>query len=224
MSKDHGIVFPDYTRAERGVDAVIHVAGVVFGIAGTVAILLALLPEADGRAVFSVGVYCLGLVAMLTFSALYNLTPASALKRVLRRLDRASIFVMIAATYTPFAAVKLGGAWGVALLAVVWGAAGLGVLLTLLGRGRVERFALALYLVMGWTVLVAIEPLMESVTVAVLALLLGGGAIYTLGVCFHLWRGLRFHNAIWHGFVLAAAVCHYGAVFVAFAGPASAGP
>lgn len=221
MTARHAFQFPSYTTAERVVDGIIHVSGILGGVVGAAVILVLVLPRASAAEGLSVAVYCAGLVAMLTFSGLYNLARPGAAKRVLRRLDHAAIYVMIAATYTPFAGVKIGGAWGWGLLAAVWAAAVVGVVLALLGERRGERVSLVLYLLMGWSILAALRPLLDSVTAAVAWLLLGGGAIYTLGVAFHLWRGLRFHNAIWHACVLLAAACHYAAVFAAMTGSAA---
>ena len=150
---------------------------------------------------------------MFTLSALYNFARNPARKFVLRQLDQSAIFVMIAGTYTPFAVLKIGGTAGTALMIFVWALALIGLVLKVARPGRADGLSLVLYLAMGWSVIFALEPLFRSVAVPVFVLLVVGGVIYTVGVVFHLWSNLRFHNAIWHGCVLVGAACHYVAVF-----------
>ncbi len=208
--------FPVYSRAERRADAAVHVVGLALGLAGCVGLAAAALSRSDAgpRLLASLGVYAAGLVAMLACSALYNLTgeAAPARKRLFRRLDHAAIFLMIAGTYNPFALVAIGGAWGVGLLAFVWAAAAGGAAAELLGLRRHGGLSVAAYLLLGWSVLPALGPLSAAVSPAGLALLAAGGVLYSVGAGFHLWRSLPFQNAVWHGFVLAAAACHYAAV------------
>jgi len=212
--------FPDFDPAERAADAVIHGVGVGAAAVGSAVLLAVGLPGAGAATMVSLPLYVAGLLAMLTFSALYNLARRPERKERLRRFDHAAIFVMIAGSYTPFALVKIGGGWGAGLLAWVWALALVGVVLKLARPRRAERLSIALYLVMGWSVVVAVVPLAEAVAPPVFALLLAGGVIYTAGVGLHLWRRLRFHNALWHLCVLVAAGCHYAAVFGAVALPA----
>lgn len=205
-------MYPSYSTHERVVDGVVHVLGVVASIIGIAVLMAFAIARLDALGIVSVVAYALGLAAMIGFSAAYHLTPQPKWKEWLRRLDHSSIFVMIAGSYTPFALVKIGGAWGYGLFGVVWGVAVVGVTLKLCFPRRWERLSLALYLVQGWTMVAAIGPLIEAVETNVLVLLGVGGVLYTAGVGFHLWDRLPFNNAVWHVFVLAAAVCHYMAV------------
>jgi hemolysin III len=111
--------FPSYTPAERRVDAIVHMIGLALALAGCIALVVAALPGAHLTRLVSLGLYAVGLLAMLGCSALYNLTREQALKRLFRRLDHAAIFAMIAGTYTPFALLAIGGAWGTGLLILV---------------------------------------------------------------------------------------------------------
>jgi hemolysin III len=169
-------------------------------------------PDAGLQLLAALSAYAAGLMAMLACSALYNLTAAGPLKRLFRRFDHAAIFAAIAGTYTPFALVAIGGAWGAGLLAFVWTVASAGIAVELLGLRRPNWLMTAAYLLLGWTILAALGPLSAAVSPAGLTLLATGGVLYSVGVAFHLWRSLPFQNAIWHGFVLAAAACHYAAV------------
>lgn len=154
---------------------------------------------------------------MLWSSALYHLTRQPERKELLRRIDHAVIFVMIAGTYSPFVLVKVGGAWGFGLFAFVWAVALFGVLLKLRYPRKWEPAALAAYLGLGWVCVVAIGPLVDALSVPVLVLLGAGGLIYSLGVLFYVQKRLRYRIAIWHAMVLAAAGCHYAAVMTAIA-------
>jgi hemolysin III len=151
-------------------------------------------------------------MAMLACSALYNLTAVGPRKRLFRRFDHAAIFAAIAGTYTPFLLVAVGGARGLGLLAFVWVVAAGGIAVELLGLRRSERLSVAAYLLLGWSIVGALGPLSAAVSPPGVALLAAGGVLYSAGVVFHLWRSLPFQNAVWHGFVLAAAACHYAAV------------
>ena len=219
MQPSHS-AFPQYSRAERIADGVVHGLGLVFGLAACVSLAILLLPQGDVLHWIAVGLYGLGLLAMFGCSALYHLVDHARWKPIFRRLDHAAIFVMIAGTYTPFLLVAVGGTWGFGLLAFVWSVAVAGVGLKLFWPHRLERLSVAVYLLLGWTVVVAVEPLFGALSAAGLILLLAGGLLYSLGVVFHLWERLPFQNAIWHAFVLAAAACHFSAVLtdVAMAG------
>jgi hemolysin III len=203
---------PQYSRPERIADAAVHGLGLVFGLAACVFLAIAVLPTHDALLWLALGLYGAGLLAMLTCSALYNLAGPGRWKAVFRRLDHAAIFVMIAGTYTPFTLISIGGAWGGGLLAFVWTVALCGVALKLVWPRRFDRLSVAAYLLLGWSIVVALDPLLGAVSAAGVALLGLGGLLYSLGVVFHLWQRLPYQNAIWHAFVLAAAACHFSAV------------
>ena len=200
-----------YTQLELMVDRQIHFLGIGTGVFG--AILLMLMATADSSAkALSVLVYAFGLVTMLVCSAAYNLAVESRWQDLLRRLDHAAIFVMIAGTYTPFTINRLDGAWSIAMTGIVWAAALTGAVFKLYHPRRFEPVLVALYLLLGWIGLVALKPLLSTLDTATLVLLFVGGLFYSIGTAFHLWQKLPFQNAIWHGFVVAGAGCHYAAV------------
>ena len=140
----------------------------------------------------SLAVYGAGLLAMLGCSALYNTARPGPRKELWRRLDHAAIFVMIAGTYTPFAAIAIGGAWGTGLLVFVWTVAAAGVVLKLLDPGRFETLSIAAYLLLGWTILVAIDPLIAAVSLRAFVLLAAGGILYSAGILFYRWDRLPY--------------------------------
>ena len=149
---------------------------------------------------------------MLVLSATYNLWPVSPAKWFLRRFDHSAIYVLIAATYTPFMVGIADRFVGNALLIGVWSVAIFGIVLKVFFPGRFDRLSVGLYLAMGWSGVMAYNSLVASLPTSTLWLIAIGGLVYSLGVIFHAWERLRFQNAIWHSFVLLAAGFHYTAV------------
>lgn len=202
-----------YTLGEEIANSVTHGIGALLSVAALV--LLVVFASLRGTAwhVVSVSVYGATLVVLYTTSTLYHSLTAPTAKRVFRALDHASIFLLIAGTYTPFTLVNLRGPWGWSLLGTVWGLATLGVVLQMgvLRRGAIA--SVVLYIAMGWSVTVAIKPLIAALAPGGLALLVAGGLAYTAGVAFYAWGKLKFGHAVWHLFVLLGSILHFLAVF-----------
>ena len=202
----------NYDRAEIIADGIIHAIGVLSGIiAATVLVVLAVV-YADATDIVGVSIYVAGLLSMLVLSASYNLWPVSPAKWLLRRFDHSAIYLLIAATYTPFILELKDSVFALALLVCVWCVALVGIVLKLRYPGRFDRVAVGIYLAMGWSGMMLYDSVVKALPAAALGFVLAGGVLYSLGVIFHAWRRLRFQNAIWHGFVLAGAACHYTAV------------
>ena len=212
-----------YTLGEEIAHALTHGLGVVLAIAGlTVMVARATL---YGNAWHIVGAAIFGttLVLMYTASTLYHSIPLPRAKKVLRVIDHSTIYLLIAGTYTPLTLVTLNGAVGWTLFGVVWGLALVGVVFKIFSTGKFEKLSLIIYLCMGWCVLAVIKPLVQTMPTGGLVLLVAGGLAYSGGVVFYLWERLRYHHAIWHGFVLAGSVLQYFAVlFYVIPGPAAA--
>ncbi len=206
--------------AERTADQWVHIVGLAAGAVGGLTLLgLSLGFGRLGQAA-AVGVYTLCIVAMFLCSAAYNL--ASPKRRpLLRRLDHAAIFLMIAGSYTPFTTQRLTGAWSWGMTSVVWALAAAGAAGKLFLPGLGKGFWVALYLALGWVALIAIKPLLAGVSVLALSLLLAGGLIYSLGVIIYLRKTLPFRRAIWHGFVVVAAGTQYLAILLGVVLPAA---
>ena len=199
----------NYDRAELIADGVIHAVGVFFGtVAATVLVVLAVL-YADATDIVGVSIYVAGLLSMLVLSASYNLWPVSPVKWLLRRFDHSAIYLLIAATYTSFILELKDSVFALALLVCVWCVAIVGIVLKLRYPGRFDRVAVGIYLAMGWSGVMLYDAVVKALPALVLGFILAGGLLYSFGVIFHAWRRLRFQNAIWHGFVLAGAACHY---------------
>src|SRR5919109_490487 len=204
----------DYDRAEIIADGAVHAIGVCLGLIGAVTIVVIAF-NLQRIEVTPILIYVIGLVTMLALSAAYNMWPVSPAKWVLRRFDHSAIYLLIAGTYTPFLA-QLKSVVAFAGLGVgVWLSAAIGMALKLALPGRFDRLAVLLCLLLGWSGVIAYDSLASALPSASLWLLAIGGILYSVGAFFHISRGLRFHNAIWHGFVLIAASCHYAAVLLA---------
>lgn len=202
----------NYDRAEFTADALVHGVGCCLGLAGAAALLSVAFNSATRAEFVSLIVYLFGLLSMLGLSATYNMLPCTNARSVLRRLDHSAIYLMIAGTYTAVLVQMNSEATSMALLVAIWITAAIGIALKLLLPGHFERFSLLLYLLLGWSGALILGPIARALPNASLWLLAAGGAIYTIGVLFHRWERLRFQNAIWHGFVLVAACCHYWAI------------
>lgn len=217
---------PRYTLGEEIANSVTHGLGIVFGIAGLAVLIAFASSRGDVWHVVGCGVFGAALILLYTTSTLYHSIPLPRVKAVLRTLDHSAIFVLIAGTYTPFLLVNLRGPWGWSLFAAIWGLALSGIALRVARGRRSSRWAVALYIGMGWAALVAIGPLAERVAPGGLWLLVLGGLAYTLGVGFYLWRRLPYHHAIWHVFVLAGSALHFFAILfyvIPLAAPAQGG-
>jgi hemolysin III len=202
----------NYDRVEIIADGVVHAIGILCGlIAATVLVVLTAV-YASGLYIVAVSIYVAGLLSMLVLSATYNLWPVSRTKWVLRRFDHSAIYVLIAATYTPFIMELRDSAMALTLLVGVWCVAIFGIVLKLGWPGRFDKLAVGLYLALGWSGFLLYGSVVGELPKVALWFVLAGGALYSLGVIFHSWRRLRFQNVIWHCFVLLGAACHYTAV------------
>jgi hemolysin III len=208
----------DYDRAEIIADGVVHAIGLCLGLIGALTIVM-IAVRIDRIEIAPILIYVIGLVAMLALSAAYNMWPVSPAKWILRRFDHSAIYLLIAGTYTPFLAQMKSVLASAGLGAGVWLSAVIGMTLKLALPGRFDRLSVVLFLLLGWSGIVAYDSLASALPSASLWLLGIGGILYSVGALFHVWQGLRFHNAIWHGFVLIAAGCHYSAVLACFPSP-----
>ena len=201
------------TPAAKCADLVVHVVGLTLALVGGVVLLSLAVAAHSITAVVGVSIYAAGVVAMLGFSTAYNFAN-HRYRPVLRRLDHAGIFLMIAGSYTPFTIHNLHGPWAWGMTAAVWSIAAVGALGKLFVPRMDRRLSLAIYLALGWLVVVAAKPLIDNVTWVALLLLLAGGVVYSTGVIFYVNKRLKFARAIWHGHVVAAAAAHWAAVLL----------
>ena len=208
---------PAYTPAERRADAAVHWAGLAFAAVAAPLLIVLAAARGDGPTIASASVYAATLVAMFAFSAGYHMIDAPRWRDLLRRLDHGAIFLKIAGTYTPFAAVTLSEGAGATLLLGVWTVAVIGCAVKLAAPRRFEIASIALYLALGWAVVFVMDEVVAAMPAGHVALMVAGGALYSVGVVFHLWNALPFQNAIWHLHVFAATVCFYAAIVLQIA-------
>ncbi len=193
-------------------NALTHALGVALALCGMAVLVTLAGLHHSARQIISYSIYGVTLVLLYTISTAYHGVQVPRAKRVLRILDHAAIYLLIAGTYTPFALISLRGAWGWSLLGIIWALAATGVVFKVFFIGRFPRASVVVYLAMGWLALVAVRQLFAHLPATGLVLLFAGGLCYTFGVLFFAFDHKRFHHAIWHLFVLAGSVCHFFAV------------
>ena len=199
------------TPSARRADLVVHIFGLAFALLGGGILLGLTFGLGTLWETASVSIYVVAFVCMLALSCAYNFAGARW-RPILRRLDHAGIFVMIAGSYTPFTTQRLHGAWALWMTAAVWALAALGIASELVLPGRWRRLRVGIYLALGWLALVAIKPLVAGLSWFVLCLLAVGGVVYSTGAAFYLIHKLKFRRAIWHGHVVGGSMLHYMAV------------
>ena len=168
----------------------------------------------DGAKIASALVFGIALILMYGASTLYHAILSPNVKAILRQLDHCAIYILIAGTYTPVSLLGIKGEWGWILFGASWSIALFGICLKVFYPRRFERLSLVLYTLLGWMVIVAIKPLINSVDVLPLSLLVAGGVVYTAGILFYVWEKLYLNHAIWHFFVLTGSILHFFVVLL----------
>ena len=204
---------PVYRFGEELANSLSHGIGAVLSIVALVFAIVAAVDHGGALHVVSVCIYGATLVWLYLASTLYHSIWHRPTKRFFQFVDHTAILFLIAGTYTPFTLVTLQGRWGWLLFAIVWSLVLVGLIVKFSPLRRYEWLSLALYLVMGWLVVIALEPLLAALPSAGLWWLVAGGIAYTVGVIFYLWESLPYNHAIWHLFVLSGSVCHFFSVY-----------
>jgi hemolysin III len=203
----------EQSRPEEIANSLSHGAGIVAALVGVPILLVHAVRHGDTAFIVGTSIFSATIFLLYFSSTIYHALPAGKAKRVFRVLDHSLIYLLIAGTYTPFTLGVLRGSWGWALFGIVWGLASVGVALKASGKASNPIFSTALYLLMGWVIVIALEPLVARVPTPGLLWLLAGGLAYTAGVLFFaIDSKLRYGHLIWHCFVLAGTACHYFAV------------
>ena len=190
-----------------------HLLGAVAAAAGLAVLVVLAAQQGDAWKLVSFSIYGASLFLLYLFSTLYHSARGRA-KSIFQMFDHNAIYLLIAGSYTPFTLVTLRGAWGWTLFGMIWGLAVLGMVVDSLHRKNARRILpIAIYIVMGWLVLIAFKPLLAALPHAGVLWLVAGGLFYTLGIVFYaLDKKLRHSHGIWHLFVLAGSISHYLAV------------
>ena len=207
-----------YTIGEEVANSVLHGIGTLGATAGLVLLNLKARgifggPKGSGLDIAAVLLFTAAMIGMFLVSTLYHAIQHSGAKRVLRILDHSVIYLFIAGTYTPLCLTGLKGAWGWSLFAVEWFLAALGVSLYVLGFKALKKVEVAVYILMGWVIVIGFVPLLRSVPMISIILLMGGGVAYTMGTVFYRKKHIRGTHAVWHAFVLLGTVCHWFSIW-----------
>ena len=202
---------PDYayTAGEELFNWLTHGIGAVLSLAGLVVLVVLASRQGSVRGIVSYSIYGLSLVVLYASSTLYHSAGSEKARNILRIVDHATIYLLIAGSYTPITLIALQGAWGWSLLGVVWGLAILGIVLKLTSLEKTKTLSMTLYFLMGWLVVIAAKPMLAMVAPQLLVLMLAGGLFYTLGIIFYAAKKIPFNHGIWHLFVLAGSACHF---------------
>jgi hemolysin III len=202
----------DRSLIEELANSITHGIGLALSVVGLIALVVLSVMRGDAWHIAGCTTFGVTLVLLYAASTLYHTFHTPRLKRILKILDHAAIYLLIAGTYTPFTLVNLRGFWGWTLFSLVWGLSVFGILWKLVHVERFQIVSTLVYLAMGWVVLIAIKPVMSSVPSWGIVWLVAGGLFYTVGVVFFALNRLRYNHAIWHVFVMAGSICHYIAV------------
>ena len=202
-----------YSRSEEATNIITHAIGFFLGIAALVLMVVRASLYGDAWHIVGASIFGAGLVILYAASTLYHGVRGVKARKVFRVIDHATIYVLIAATYTPFALVTLNGWVGWTIFGIVWGLAVAGIVLKVFFTGRADVLLTLMYVAMGWMIIFAAKPLVENLSAGGLAWLVAGGVAYTVGAVFYGINKLKFNHAIFHVFVLAGSICHFVTVY-----------
>ncbi len=204
-----------FTLQEEIVHSIIHAFGMLFGIISIPILTAIAAKSANVTAIVGASIYGFCFLMLFSFSTLYHSFQLPQVKRVLEIFDHISIYFLIAGTYTPFLLIYLNNSFGITLLWVLWSLTFFGIFFKIFFLGRFEIISTIIYIAMGWILITGGKRFFTALPTDVLIFILIGGGLYSIGIIFYLWENLKWHHAIWHFMVLAAAVCHYVAVLLA---------
>jgi hemolysin III len=202
-----------YSEAEELVNRCTHGIGTALSLVGAIALISLAAQQHDGYRLVSACIYGVATVIFFSISTLYHTVRKPYIRYRLNILDHSAIYLMIAGSYTPFTLVTLRGPWGWALFATVWGLGAVGAVLKSFTVHRLPIIGPLIYLILGWSMVVALKPLSAALATDGLVLLFAGGAAYSIGVVFYFWERLPYNHAIWHLFVLIGSACHFYSIF-----------
>jgi hemolysin III len=214
MANAAQLIDPDrpQTLGEEIANSITHGVGLIASLAGAPFLILAAAHHGDVHAVVAVSIFAASMILLYLCSMTYHFLPHGGAKRLFDLLDHCAIYLLIAGTYTPFALSVLDGATGWTLFGLIWSAALLGIVTTLVPMLRITKVQLGLYLAMGWVIVFFIRPLCQHLPFDGLLWLIAGGLAYTVGVVFYSLTKPRYFHFIWHIFTVAGTTCHFFAV------------
>ncbi len=202
-----------YPKTEEILNIITHGLGFLLSIAALVLLVVFAALKGNVWHIVSFSIYGVSLVVLYLASTLYHMSKKQSLRNKLNIFDHASIYILIAGTYTPFLLVTLHGPWGWSLLGIIWGLAIGGIIFKILFIGKYDLVSAAIYVLMGWLIIVAIKPMNEHLATGGLWWLLGGGISYSIGAVFYILNKMPYNHAIFHIWVLLGSLAHFIAVF-----------
>ncbi|WP_026702713.1 PAQR family membrane homeostasis protein TrhA [Salibacterium aidingense] len=203
-----------FSRKEEMVNAATHAVGIALSIAAAAILIVFASLNATPFHIVSVTIYGTTMLLLYVCSTLLHLLKHGKAKDLFEILDHASIYLFIAGTYTPFLFHVLEGALSWTLFGIVWGTAMAGIGFKVFFVKKFMFLSTIFYIFMGWIIVFAWKPLVETLPSAGIGLLVGGGLLYTVGTVFYMWRHFPYHHAVWHLFVLGGSILHFFAVFL----------
>ncbi|CAM3982618.1 PAQR family membrane homeostasis protein TrhA [Lederbergia lenta] len=198
-----------YNWKEELANAITHGIGFLLSIPALVILIVSAAQKGEPLQIVSFTIFGISMLLLYLFSTMLHSFKPSKAKNVFAILDHSAIYLLIAGTYTPLVLVAVNGALGWTLFGIVWGLAIAGITLKCFLINRFRVLSTVFYLIMGWLVIIAIEPLYSSLSGAGFGLLLTGGLLYSVGAIFYIWRNLPYSHAIWHLFVIAGSACMF---------------
>lgn len=203
-----------YTRREEVANAITHGIGVLLSIAVLIILLVYSSMEGTVQHIVSFAIYGVTMFALYMSSTLVHSFPEGKIKDLFEIFDHAAIYLFIAGTYSPVLLIAIKGKWGWSLFGIVWGIAITGVVFKAFFAKKFLFLSTLLYILMGWMIVFAWNPLVNALPDQGILLLIAGGVLYTVGTIFYVWRGFPYHHAIWHLFVLGGTIAHFFAMFL----------
>lgn len=200
------------TLGEEIFNSITHGIGALLSIAALVILTVFAVKKGNAWHVVSFTIFGTSLFLLYLSSTLYHSFTKEKIKNLFARFDHAAIFLLIAGTYTPFVLTVLRGPLGWSLFGIIWGLAIAGIVIRSIYLTRFRKLMVGIYVGMGWMFLIAIVPMIKNLPAASLIFLFIGGACYSLGVIFYIWRNLKYGHGIWHLFVLAGSITHFFSV------------
>lgn len=196
-------------------NSISHGFGILFGIVSIPILIVAAARTGNTSAVVGTGIYGFSFLMVYTFSTLYHGFQQPDVKRIMKIIDHISIYFLIAGSYTPFVLLFVYNTTGLVLLSLLWVLTFVGVFIKIYYTGKYEKLSTAVYVMMGWMLIPVAKTFFAQLSTPVIALIIAGGVLYSIGVIFYLWRKFFYHHVVWHLFVLSASICHYAAILIA---------
>ncbi len=201
-----------YTLGEEIANSITHGVSALLAVAGSVVMIVMAALKGDAWCIVSASIYAFSLILLFTMSTIYHALAPNRAKKVFRVFDHTSIYLLIAGTYTPITIGLLRGSIGWVLFSVVWAICILGIVLNSVSIEKFKKLSMLFYIIAGWAVVMAVVPMIRTMSLSGLIFMLIGGICYTVGIVFYVMKNIKYMHSVWHLFVLAGAVFHYFAI------------